>query len=83
MATKVTFVYGEKALPFSSLKVGDKFMYDNNKMPDAVYMKISNLHEVCKDRYLKNSVNIITGMSVEIQSNSHVVPVDLEIKVIK
>lgn len=83
MTTKITIVTQEKSIPFSSVKKGEKFMYAFGKMQDNVYMRINDLYEVSKDRYLKNVVNISTGTSVEIPPQESVVLVDLEIKAIK
>lgn len=83
MSTKITVVNQEKTVPFSSVKKGEKFMYAFGKMQENVYMRINDLYEVSKGNYLKNSVNISTGTSVEIPPQEHVVLVDLEIKAIK
>lgn len=83
MSTKIMVISKERTIPFSSVKKGEKFMYAFNKMQENVYMRINDLYEVSKDRYLKNTVNLSTGTAVEIPPQEDVVLVDLEIKAIK
>lgn len=84
MATEISFENKNTTVLFESLQVGEKFMQPSNGAnKNNVYMKLPNLFSKERDLYLKNAVNISSGIVLEVRDDAKIIPVDLRITVYK
>lgn len=85
MTTEIKFENKNTSVIFGNLQVGDKFMLTAQvgKQKDAVYIKLPDLYAKERDLYLKNAVNISTGIPIEVLGSNFVIPVDLGITAYK